>query len=124
MKAAWHERYGAPDRVVELRDIPKPTPTGKQVLVRVEVASVNRSDLDAIVARWFLIRLFAGLRRPRNGRVGLDAAGVVEAVGEEATRFKVGDRVFGDLYLYGAGAFAEYVCVPEKALAAIPADMS
>jgi NADPH:quinone reductase-like Zn-dependent oxidoreductase len=124
MKAAWHDRYGAPDRVVELREIPKPTPTGKQVLIRVEAASVNRADLDAITARWWFIRLFTGLRRPRNHRIGLDAAGVVEAVGEEATGFKVGDRVFGDLFAYGAGAFAEYVCAPEKAFAAIPADMS
>src|SRR5205085_3507423 len=108
----------------ELREVPKPTPIGKQVLVRVEAASVNRADLDAITARWWFIRLFTGLRRPRNHRIGLDVAGVVEAVGEEATRFKVGDRVFGDLFPYGAGAFAEYVCVPEKAFAAIPADMS
>jgi NADPH:quinone reductase-like Zn-dependent oxidoreductase len=109
---------------VEIRQIPKPVPAGDEVLVRVEAASVNRADLDAITARWFFIRLFAGLRRPRVKRVGLDVAGVVEAVGEEVTRFKVGDRVFGDLFSYGSGAFAEYVCAPEKAFAAIPDDMS
>ena len=110
--------------MVEVREIEKPQPAASEVLVRVEAVSVNRADLDAIVARWFFIRLFFGLRRPRVKRVGLDVAGVVEAVGEEATRFKVGDRVFGDLFSYGSGAFAEYVAAPEKAFAAIPTDMS
>ena len=110
--------------MVEVREIERPQPAASEVLVRVEAVSVNRADLDAIVARWFFIRLFFGLRRPRVKRVGLDVAGVVEAVGEEATRFKVGDRVFGDLFSYGSGAFAEYVAAPEKAFAAIPTDMS
>lgn len=123
LKAAWRERYGGPS-VVEVREIPKPVPAAGEVLVRVEAASVNRADLDTIVARWFVIRLFTGLRRPRVKRVGLDVAGVIEAVGEEATRCKVGDRVFGDLFSYGSGAFAEYVAAPEKAFAAIPDDMS
>ena len=122
MKAAWRERYGGP-HVVEVRDIEKPTPSGDQVLVRVEAASVNRADLDAIVARWAFLRLLSGLRRPRVKRVGLDVAGVVLAVGQEATRLKVGDRVFGDLFSYGSGSFAEYVSAPEKAFAVI-ADMS
>ena len=123
MKAAWRERYGGP-QVVEVREIPKPTPGQGEVLVRVEAASVNRADLDAIVARWAFVRMFTGLLRPRVKRVGLDVAGVVEAAGEEATRFKVGDRVFGDLFSYGSGAFAEYVAAPEKAFAAIPDHMS
>jgi len=75
---------------VQVREIPKPVPAAGDVLVRVEAASVNRADLDAIVPRWAFLRLFFGLRRPRVKRVGLDVAGVVEAVGEEATRFKIG----------------------------------
>lgn len=123
MKVAWCDRYGGPD-VVEIRDVDKPEPAGDQVLVRVHAASVNRADLDGITPRWAFIRLFAGLRRPREKRVGLDAAGVVEAVGAGATRFGVGDRVFADLFSYGQGAFAEYVCAPEKAFALVPDDMS
>jgi NADPH:quinone reductase-like Zn-dependent oxidoreductase len=122
MRAAWVDRYGGP-HVVDVREIDKPTPSDTQVLVRVETASVNRADLDAITPRWAFMRLFFGLRRPRTKRVGLDAAGVVEAVGESATQLKVGDRVFADLFEYGAGAFAEYVCAPEKAFAPIPDDM-
>ena len=105
--------------MVEIRDVPKPEPGPKDVLVRVEVASVNRADLDGIVPRWAFVRLFAGLRRPRVHRVGLDVAGVVEAVGEEVSGFKAGDRVFGDLFSYGSGAFAEYACAPEKAFVAV-----
>lgn len=123
MKAAWGDRYGGP-HVVEVRELAKPTPTGNQVLVRVEAASVNRADLDGILPRWQFIRLFAGFRRPRVKRVGIDVAGVVEAVGEEVTRFKVGDRVFGDLFAYGSGSFAEYVSAPGKAFELIPTDMS
>ena len=56
--------------------------------------------------------------------MGLDAAGVVEAVGAGVTRFRPGDRVFADLFSYGAGAFAEYVCARETAFWPIPAGMS
>lgn len=122
MKAAWIERYGGPD-MVEVRDVPKPEPGPQDVLVRVEVAGVNRADLDGIVPRWAFVRLFAGLRRPKVHRVGLDVAGVVEQVGAEVSGLKAGDRVFGDLFSYGSGAFAEYACAPEKAFAAIPDDM-
>jgi NADPH:quinone reductase-like Zn-dependent oxidoreductase len=68
--------------------------------------------------------LFIGLRAPGERRIGIDAAGVVEAVGPGATRFKPGDRVYGDLFSFGGGAFAEYACVPERALRRIPDTMS
>lgn len=123
MRAAWRDRYGGPD-VVEVRDLPRPTPTGEQVLVRVEASSVNRADLDGLGPRWAFTRLFYGLRRPRVNRLGIDVAGVVESVGEGASRYRVGDRVFGDLFAYGSGAFAESVCASEKAFAPVPDDMS
>lgn len=123
MRAAWRDRYGGPD-IVEVRDLPTPEPTGKQVLVRVHAASVNRADLDGLGPRWAFMRLFIGLRRPRVNALGIDVAGVVESVGEGASRFRVGDRVYGDLFAYGSGAFAEYACASEKAFAPIPDDMS
>jgi NADPH:quinone reductase-like Zn-dependent oxidoreductase len=123
MRAAIRERYGTPD-VVELRDIEVPTPTDVQVLVRVQAASVNRADLDWLTPRPSFSRLFVGLRAPKNPRIGIDVAGVVEAVGASVTRLKVGDRIFADLYAYGQGAFAEYVCTHERAFAPIPAAMS
>jgi NADPH:quinone reductase-like Zn-dependent oxidoreductase len=110
--------------VVEVREIERPEPSGDQVLVRVHAASVNRADLDGLYPRWQFVRLLYGLRRPRDKSVGLDVAGVVQTVGPDVTRFKPGDRVFGDLFEFGDGAFAEYVCVSERAFAAIPPAMS
>ncbi len=124
MKAAQQYRYGSPD-VVELRDIDRPTPTDGQVLVRVRAASVNRADLDALKPRPGFIRPFMGFRAPRNPNVGVDVAGVVDSVGSGVTRLKPGDEVFGDLFVGGqGGAFAEYVCAPERAFQPMPAGMS
>jgi NADPH:quinone reductase-like Zn-dependent oxidoreductase len=123
MRAAFYTRYGPPE-VVSLRDVEPAVPVGDQIAVRVQVASVNRADLDALGPRPGFLRLFTGLRRPRNGRVGLDVAGIVESVGPGATRFRVGDRVFADLFPYGAGAFAERVVAKEAAFLAIPDGLS
>jgi NADPH:quinone reductase-like Zn-dependent oxidoreductase len=123
MQAAVRERYGSPD-VVEVRDIERPTPSAGEVLVRVQAASVNRADLDGIIPRPKFSRLFVGVRAPRNPRLGLDAAGIVEAVGPGASGFSPGDRVFADLFPFGQGAFAEYVCASERAFAKIPEGMS
>ncbi len=123
MKAAVQERYGPPD-VVEVRDVERPIPTDDQVLVRVHAASVNRADLDGLGPRPGFARLIFGLRAPRNHRVGLDVAGVVDSVGPAATRFRPGDAVFGDMFAFGQGAFAEYVCAREKAFESIPTGMT
>lgn len=124
MKAAMYERYGPPEKVVELREIDRPEPAADQVLVRVRAASVNRADLDGLAPRPQFIRLFFGLRRPRNTRMGIDMAGVVEAVGPAVRKSSVGDRVYGDLFSFGGGAFSEYVSVPEDAIRRIPDGMT
>ena len=123
MKAAWRDRYGSPD-IVEVREVDRPTPTDDQVLVRVVAASVNRADLDGLTPKPGFVRLFVGLRAPREHRLGLDAAGIVEAVGPSVTRFRPGDRVFADLYAHGMGAFSEYACAPERAFEPIAEHLS
>jgi NADPH:quinone reductase-like Zn-dependent oxidoreductase len=124
MKAAMQDRYGPPE-VVHIQEIERPTPTGDEVLVRVRAASVNRADLDGLKPKPGFMRLFMGLRAPRSHEVGIDAAGVVEAIGPDVTRFKPGDEVMTDLFAAGTfGAFAEYVCAPEKAFEPIPTGMS
>ena len=123
MKAAVQDRYGTLD-VVRLTDVERPAPADDQVLVRVQAASVNRADLDGLGPRPAFARLFTGLRAPRNQRMGIDVAGVVESVGPSVTRFKPGDPVFADLFSYGQGAFAEHVCASEKAFLPMPAGMS
>ncbi|MFL5650559.1 MAG: NAD(P)-dependent alcohol dehydrogenase [Chloroflexota bacterium] len=124
MKAAVRERYGSPEEVVRIRDVERPTPGENDVVVAVRAASINRADFDGIQPRPAFVRLFLGLRAPRNHRLGLDVAGIVDAVGSAVSRFVPGDRVFADLYPFGQGAFAEYVCAPERAFAAIPDPMS
>ncbi len=124
VKAAQHYRYGPPE-VVEIREVERPSPGPGEILVRVRAASVNRGDLDGLKPKPGFVRLFMGVRAPRNPEVGIDGAGVVEAVGPDATRFKPGDRVMTDLFAAGRfGAFAEYVCGKEKAFEPIPVGMS
>jgi NADPH:quinone reductase-like Zn-dependent oxidoreductase len=123
MKAATRYRYGSPD-VVGLEDLDVPKPGEGEVLVRVHTASVNRADLDSFGPRPGFARLFTGVRAPRERRVGIDVTGVVEATGTGTARFKVGDRVFGDLFSFGQGAFGEYVCAKEAAFEPIPDGLS
>ena len=123
MKAAVHHRYGSP-AAVELVDVERPVASEDRVLVEVRAASVNRADLDAVRPRPQFARLCMGLSGPRNPRLGIDVAGVVTAVGPDVTRFQIGDRVFADLFNYGAGSFSEAVNVPEKAFQLIPDGMS
>jgi NADPH:quinone reductase-like Zn-dependent oxidoreductase len=124
MKAAYRDRYGPPE-IVEIREVERPIPSDGEVLVRVKAASVNRADLDGLKPKPGFVRLFMGFRAPRSHELGIDAAGVVEAVGAGATRFQPGDEVMTDLFAAGKfGAFAEYVCAREKAFEPIPTGMS
>jgi NADPH:quinone reductase-like Zn-dependent oxidoreductase len=123
MKAAVQDRYGTLD-VVRLTDVERPAPADDQVLVRVQAASVNRADLDGLGPRPAFARLFTGLRAPRNQRMGIDVAGVAESVGPSVTRFKPRDAIFADLFAYGQGSFAEYVCASEKAFQPMPTGMT
>ncbi len=125
MRAAIQDRYGPVD-VIRVEEVPTPEPAGDQLLVKVHAASVNRADLDGLGPKPGFVRLFTGLRRPRSVGVGIDVAGVVDAVGPEVTRFKPGDRVFADLFSFGQGygAFAEYAAAPEKSFLPIPDAMT
>jgi NADPH:quinone reductase-like Zn-dependent oxidoreductase len=122
MKAVVFTRYGTAD-VLERRDVPKPTPKAGEVLVRVRAVSINDWDWQALQGIPFVNRLMFGLRKPKKQILGSDIAGVVEAVGESAKRFRPGDEVFGDLSGRWGG-FAEYVCAGEEMLAPKPAGLT
>ncbi|HYJ06915.1 MAG TPA: NAD(P)-dependent alcohol dehydrogenase [Chthoniobacterales bacterium] len=108
MKAVIYTEFGPPD-VLQIKDIEKPVPKDNEVLVKVRAASVNPYDWHMIRGTPFLMRaMMAGLRKPKDPRVGIDCAGTVEAVGKDVTQFKPGDDVFGGK----SGALAEYLCVP------------
>ena len=124
MKAIVHERYGSPD-VLQLKEITRPTPKRNEVLVRVHAASVNAGDWHLMRGKPLLMRLMGfGLLKPKDKILGADIAGRVEAIGADVKQFKPGDEVFGDLAKCGQGAFAEYVSVPESALALKPGNVS
>ncbi len=107
MKAAYIERTGAPD-AIQFGNLPKPTPVGSQVLVKVGAVAVNPVD-TYIRAGMLPVEL------PEKFIVGCDLAGTVEAVGPEAARFQPGDRVWGSNQglLGRQGTFAEYAAVDE-----------
>ncbi|WP_299488312.1 NAD(P)-dependent alcohol dehydrogenase [Acaryochloris sp. IP29b_bin.137] len=124
MKAIWQTQYGSPD-ILQLVDVPKPTPHDGEVLVKVQAASVHAGDWHLMRGTPFLIRLmFGGIFKPAINILGSDLAGQVEAVGKEVTQFQPGDEVFGDLSEFGWGAFAQYVCAPVDALQPKPANLT
>lgn len=104
MQAIIYCDYGPPD-VLQLATIEKPVPADDQILVRVHAAAANPYDWHFIRGVPYFMRLMAGLRKPRELRVGVDYSGTVAAVGPSVTRFKPGDEVFG----MRTGAFGEYV---------------
>lgn len=112
MKAIVLTKYGSPDGL-QLKEVEKPTPGDNEVLIRVYAATVIAGDV--VLRRlhpllYILFQLF-GIKRKRIP--GHEFAGEVEAVGKGVTRFKKGDEVFGTTTGLSAGAYAEYVCLPE-----------
>ena len=123
MKAIVCNKYGPPE-ILELREVEKPIPEDNQVLVKVHAASVNFGNLVLLRGKPFLARLAFGLLKPKYPIPGGDIAGRVEAVGKDVKQFQPGDEVFADLSGCGWGGFAEYVSVPENALALKPTNLS
>lgn len=123
MKAIVYESYGPPD-VLQLKDVAKPAPKEDEVLVEVHAASVNAYDWHFLTSDIFLVRLNAGLSKPKNPFLGADVAGRVEAIGKNVRQFQPGDEVFGDISASGNGSFADYVCAPEKAFVLKPSNLT
>ena len=125
MEAIVNEEFGPPEDVLELKEVEKPAPKEDEVLVKIYAASINDGNLSAIKGKPFLVRLMGyGLLKPKNTIPGSDIAGQVEAVGMNAKQFQPGDEIFGDIGDCGFGAFAEYVSVPENALAHKPVNIT
>ncbi|MPR32681.1 NAD(P)-dependent alcohol dehydrogenase [Salmonirosea aquatica] len=123
MKAIVCTEYGSPD-VLTLKEVEKPTPGDKEVLVRIYAASVNAGDWHLLRGKPLLARLSLGLLKPKHNILGFDMAGRVEAVGRDVSQFRAGDEVFADLSASSFGAFAEYTCVPEHLLALKPNNLT
>jgi len=122
MRAAVITRYGPPE-VVQIMTVHKPVPKDNEVLVRVRASTVCAADWRIRKADPFVVRFFAGFRRPAKIPIGgMELAGTVESVGQAVTRFAPGDEVFGGT-LFKMGTHAEYACVPETMLAMKPANL-
>ena len=112
MRAAVYTQYGPPN-VVQVKNVPIPSPKHTEVLVRVHYSSVNIADSRLRRADPPAVRLFFGLFGPRLPVLGEVFSGVVESVGTSVAHFKPGDAVFGSTGMK-MGAHAEYVCLPES----------
>jgi len=119
MRAITYGGYGDPENL-ELKEGEVPTPADDEVLVRVRAASVNPYDWHFMRGKPYLMRAQSGIRHPKQPRLGVDVAGIVEAAGETVTGLRAGDEVFGG----ATGAFAEFVCARPKNLAHKPPGVS
>jgi NADPH:quinone reductase-like Zn-dependent oxidoreductase len=123
MKAVVYTKYGPPE-VLQLKEIEKPVPGDKEVLVRIYATTVNRTDCATIRAKPFFARLFTGILKPKKQIPGTEFAGKIEEIGKDVASFKVGDKVFG-FDDQGSGAHAQYATISEdKALATIPENIT
>ncbi|MEA2002430.1 MAG: NAD(P)-dependent alcohol dehydrogenase [Actinomycetota bacterium] len=119
MKAIVQDKYG-PSDVLHVGDIDKPVPKDDEVLVRVQAAGIHIGDWMLMMGTPYIMRIGAGLRKPRKSVPGFDVSGTVEAVGKNVNGFERGDEVFGDCN----GSCAEYVSVAEKKLVLKPEELS
>lgn len=106
MKAAKATRYGGPE-VLSVVEADKPDIVQGEILVRVMSSAVTPTDTTSQAGEPFIVRLFSGLTKPK-AIPGDVFAGVVEKVGKEVEKFKVGDEVFGTL-APNTGAHAEFI---------------
>lgn len=125
MKAAIYTRYGEPE-VLQLKEVGKPVPGEKEVVIKICAASVNYGDMLARKFRYItrkefnmpgLFRLMArlafGWKKPKIPILGSEFSGIIESTGSQVTRFRPGDTVFG-FSGQKMGAYAEYLLLPEN----------
>lgn len=128
MKAWVYERYGPPD-VLQLKDLPKPTPRDNEVLIRTRATTVTSGDwrvrsLTVPAGFGLFARLALGVAGPRQPILGTELAGVVESIGKDVSKFKPGDEVFAFAGT-AMGCHAEYKCMPENGRVALkPANLT
>lgn len=128
MKAVVYNSYGSPE-VLHIEEVSKPTPGDNDILVKVYAAGVNSGDARLRAARFpkgfgLIARLIFGILKPKKRILGVCFSGVVESVGKNVTKFKIGEDVFG-MTGGNMGTYAEYLTINEnKAITLKPNNMS
>jgi len=125
MLAATYDHYGPPE-VLELKTVPIPDYGNEDVLIKVHFSTVNRTDCGFLRAEPAIVRLIAGLTKPKNTILGSEFSGEVVATGSAVSDYQAGDRVFGfkddD---YGFGGHAQFTSMSVNGLMAkIPDHLS
>lgn len=125
MKAIVYDQYGPPE-VLQIREVAKPAPRANEILVKIHATTVTIGDtimrsLRIPGPRWQqpMARLYLGIRKPKRTILGMELAGEVESVGQDVTRFKVGDAAFASTFAMNFGGYAEYKCMPENGVVTI-----
>lgn len=118
MRAVVYTAYGPPN-VLKLKEVDKPRPKDDEILVKIQATTVTSGDVrlrssDFPPLFWLPARLLFGLFKPKKKILGHELSGTVEEIGENVTKFKAGDTVFGTTTMLNTGSYAEYVCLPEE----------
>lgn len=120
MKAVIVRKYGVPE-VLQISTIEKPVPRSREVLIKICYATVStgtvllrRGKVPDSPILTILMRLIFGITGPRQQIPGIEFSGIVQEVGADVLSFKKGDEVYGTTTGLKKGAYAEYICTPEK----------
>jgi len=113
VRAVVFDKYGVPE-VQRIEDVERPVPKDDEVLVKIHATTVTRTDCGVRAGKPWLVRVFFGLRRPKQRILGTEFAGEVVATGSAVREFAVGDHVFGSTKAFQSGAHAEFVCIQES----------
>ncbi len=117
MKAVVCTKYGPPE-VLKVKEVEKPTPKKNEVCIKIHASAVTQSDIFVRGSRLpfpiiIPFRLMIGITKPRKSILGFVLSGEIDSVGEEVTRFKKGDQVYG-FTGFSLGAYAQYTCMSDK----------
>ena len=123
MKAIVCTKYGPPE-VLQLREVPKPTPKKNEICIKIHATTVTSSDCilrGFDVPTWhpmgLMMGIMMGFGKPRKSILGMEAAGEVDSVGKDVKRFKTGDQVFAYAAMSPTklrfGTYAQYMTIPE-----------
>jgi len=120
MKAVVANKFGNAD-VLHLGEVKKPAPKANEILVKVYATTVSAGDirmrsLNVPLLFWLPARLTLGFTKPKHPIYGMELSGEVEAVGQDVSRFRVGEPVFASTLAENFGGYAEYKCLPEDGL--------